>query len=590
MAPAVEKPTHRSVSDSNIVPIYDREPIKNSPYLPEIMEKLNTIFGMRQFRKNQLEVITATLDGRDVLVLMPTGGGKSLCYQLPAICQTGKTRGVTVVISPLLALMRDQEQSLLSKGIDVVNFSSDQSDEANSDSWAKLNGRNKPSIMYVTPEKLESSSKMKNTLQRVYEQGQLARFVIDEAHVISSWGRNFRTAYKNLDSLRRHYPTVPIMALTATANSKTRRDIIDRLGIQGCEVLLQSFNRPNLHYSVRPKSGKTIVCDIATYIKSRHSGETGIIYCLSRDKCEEVAKELRDKYNLRARHFHAKMNSDDKQRTQKGWQDGDFEIIVATIAFGMGIDKHDVRFVIHHTLSRSLDSYAQETGRAGRDGLPSDCLLFYSSQDVNAIMSQIRNDKDLTPDVAQLQIDELWQMSYFCQNDVDCRRKELMAFFDQVFDPRDCHKSCNNCVEVKELKQENLTRQASDAVRLLQMMLRRDTHISHTLCVAAFRGSKSSDVTKKGFDGLSPFGAGKDLPAKLVQRLFAHLYSRRAFSQEPQSNGMWNSNYMQVSMKHIRRWVCHEPAVARRKSGCLLKRQRGSGDVSRCQYFRFVVG
>ncbi|TFK55354.1 ATP-dependent DNA helicase [Heliocybe sulcata] len=513
------------------------------------MEKLVSVFDMKKFRKNQLEAITATLSGRDVLVLMPTGGGKSLCYQLPAICQTGKTRGVTVVLSPLLALMRDQEQSLLSKGIDVVNLSSDQSDEANSDAWKKVSSRKKPSIMYVTPEKLESSGRLRNALANLYEEGELARFVVDEAHVISSWGKSFRTAYASLGSLRRSYPDVPIMALTATANQKTRLDIMGKLGIRECEVLLQSFNRPNLHYSVRPKS-RDVVHDIATYIKSRHARETGIIYCLSRNKCEEVAMELKEKYGLRARHYHAALDKADRQRVQKAWQDGEFEIIVATIAFGMGIDKRDaVRFVIHQTMSRSLDCYAQETGRAGRDGLPSDCVLFYSGQDVALIQQQIRNEDSLPREVAQLQIHELWQMADFCQNDVDCRRQELMAFFDQVFDPKDCHSSCDNCVQVKELKRENFTQQAQEVVRLLQLMLEQEKRVTQTLCIAVYRGSKIADVTKRGFDQLPLFGAGKALPANLIHRLFSHLYFKGVFIQEAVTIATWTNYYMQVSMR-----------------------------------------
>ncbi|EPQ58525.1 ATP-dependent DNA helicase [Gloeophyllum trabeum ATCC 11539] len=520
------------------------------------MAKLSSVFGMKTFRQNQQKAIITTMDGRDVLVLMPTGGGKSLCYQLPAICQTGKTRGVTFVISPLLALMSDQVQSLMQKGIDVVCFSSDQSDETNTEAWRKLTGKRKPALAYVTPEKLESSDKMRDTMRRLYDNKELARFVIDEAHVISSWGRNFRTAYKHLDRLRRDYPDVPIMALTATANKKTRKDIIDRLGIGNCEVLLQSFNRPNLHYTVRHKrKGKLGIEDMATFIKSEHPNETGIIYSNSRDKCEEVAKELREKYGLRAKHFHAKMHNEDKRRVQKGWQDGEFEIIVATIAFGMGIDKRDVRFVIHYSLSKSLDAYAQETGRAGRDGQPSDCVLYYGSSDVNTLINQIRGDEDLSQEDKRLQINEVWQMAYYCLNDVDCRRAQLLAFFDQPFDPKDCDASCNNCVEPKELKQEDVTRQATNAVKLLQSMLEREAHITQALCVNTLRGSKSAEVTKKDFDKLPLHGSAADMPMNQVQRLFTLLYCLSAFDIHTVSNGNWNYEYMKVPVKSL--LYCH---------------------------------
>jgi hypothetical protein len=338
----------------------DRTDQTATPYYAEIMRVLKEVFGFHSFRKHQLEAINATLAGRDVFVLMPTGGGKSLCFQCPAACRGGKTRGVTVVVSPLIALMQDQVKTLESKGVDVVLWNSENTSDDVYEIKQRLLADKKPAMVYVTPEKLKESYALKGVLARLYRDAELARFVIDEAHCISSWGRDFRDAvsshcpnhtfynaifvvqYMALDSLREDYPEVPIMALTATAKRNVVDDIVHRLKMQDPVILKESFNRSNLHYDVRPKP-KNVLEEIAAFIKSRYPNKCGIIYALSRNSCEEIAKDLREKHGLKAKHYHAKMNSQDKRTTQTDWKSGRCDIIVATVRVIHLVQPHAIK-------------------------------------------------------------------------------------------------------------------------------------------------------------------------------------------------------------------------------------------------------
>ncbi|KAF9810825.1 hypothetical protein IEO21_06773 [Rhodonia placenta] len=435
-----------------------------------IMRKLKDVFGLSGFRTNQLEAITAALDGKDVFLLMPTGGGKSLCYQLPAVCSSGTTKGVTVVISPLRSLMTDQVESLQAKNVDVVYFSSDQSRDESDEVQHRLrsNGQ-KPSLLYLTPEKIKHSDALKRDLTDLYESKMLARFVVDEAHCISSWGRQFRDSYGALAYLRKTFPDVPIMALTATATGEAKNDIIAHLGIRGCIELTQSFNRPNLNYEVRLKK-KKVTDEIVDFIVTKHKNESGVIYCSSKVKCEEVAKNLRDKYGLKARHYHAGLDDRDRTVTMQEWKRGDFKIIVATIALGMGIDKGNVRFVIHYAMPSSLEGYYQETGRAGRDGKPADCILYYSGSDAHPVWRRI-NEESIPETEKEKQRDTFRRVIQFCVNNVDCRRRQVLGFFGEVFDSASCRKGCDNCRDTTDIEKKDMRKAAVDIINLAKSMI-----------------------------------------------------------------------------------------------------------------------
>ncbi|KIJ34636.1 hypothetical protein M422DRAFT_181782 [Sphaerobolus stellatus SS14] len=509
------------------------------------MRKLREVFKLDSFRPNQLEAILATLSGKDVFVLMPTGGGKSLCYQLPGVCEDGTSRGVTIVVSPLIALMVDQVQHLLRKGVDAILFNSDQGQDVSREARSRLMSRgSKPKLVYVTPEKLHRSEDFRSILARLYTNGELARFVIDEAHCVSTWGRDFRESYQDLDRLRVQYPKTPIMALTATANEQVMMDVIDRLGIQGCTLLKQSFNRPNLFYDVRPKSPKTVLQEIYDFINQKHRGQTGIIYCLSRNKCEEVAKTLREQYKLRARHYHAHLSVEDKNRTQASWQSGECQIIVATIAFGMGID---IRFVIHHSLPKSLDAYYQETGRAGRDGQPATCLLFYTYADTKILFKLIQESETSSAEEKKRQEDAVRAVVQYCSNESDCRRVQVLRHFNQAFDSKDCRKRCNNCADGATYIEEDATEMAAKAIKLVREILALDTSVTKLHCLDVFRGANIKTIRDKNHDRISLFGAGSSLSREQGERIFNHLLWVGAFREVTVANRAgWNTMYLQV--------------------------------------------
>ncbi|CAE6433277.1 unnamed protein product [Rhizoctonia solani] len=530
------------------IPTQVEEEQSTSIYKDEIMDKLKSVFGLESFRTNQARAVDAAMSGQDVFVLMPTGGGKSLCYQLPAVCTTGRTRGVTFVVSPLKSLMIDQVRQLKDKGIDVIMFSSDQSAKASREARTRLVTKGtKPSLVYVTPEKLEMSGDMRNILDNLMRQGQLARFVIDEAHCVSTWGRDFREAYQGLGFLRQSYPGIPIMALTATANAKVRHDVIAKLGITDCVELVQSFNRPNLHYEVR-KKGKGVVTDIANYIRAYHHEQTGVIYCLSRAKCEDVARELRERHGISARHYHAAMTVNDKSETQAAWISGECSVIVATIAFGMGIDKPDVRFVIHHQIPMSLSGYYQETGRAGRDGKPAQCILYYNYMDKTSMERMIeqggKDGKPLSPEEQQRQKDDIRQVIQYCQNTMDCRRSQVLAYFSEQFNPLHCFKTCDNCVNSEGMRNEDMTELACMALELVQSVA--VSRPTMNQAVDAFKGSKSKALREKGWDRSPMFGKGLEYSRETVERLFQHLVAADALREELYQNKMGYSNSFMV--------------------------------------------
>ena len=390
---------------------------------------LRQYFGYTSFRPLQEEIIRDVLAKKDVFVLMPTGGGKSICYQLPALLM----EGVTVVVSPLISLMKDQVDSLEANGIAAACLNSTQNARETRDVKAAFL-ENKLKILYVAPERLM----MPGTFSFL-KKGKISLFAIDEAHCISEWGHDFRPEYRKLKLLRdpkTGFPDVPIIALTATATERVRKDIISQLNLAISPEkgpYIASFNRSNLYYEVRPK--KETFSEITDYLR-KHRGEAGIIYCQSRNSVESLAKKL-NVAGFRALPYHAGLSDRERTRNQDLFIKDDVEIIVATIAFGMGIDKSNVRFVIHYDLPKNLESYYQETGRGGRDGSPCECILFFSRGDrfkIDYFISQKTNEKE--KDISLLQ---LRQMVAYCEGN-KCRRQTLIEYFR-----RNSSGYCGNC-------------------------------------------------------------------------------------------------------------------------------------------------
>ncbi|GAA5952535.1 hypothetical protein JCM3765_002199 [Sporobolomyces pararoseus] len=515
-------------------------PRKVHPWTSDVNKALRQRFGLTKFRANQEAAINATLSGRDVFVLLPTGGGKSLCFQLPAVVSSGTTKGVTIVVSPLLSLISDQTKSLIEKDIPVVFLNSTM--PATDKKFAMDCLRYDPPqtcLAYVTPEQIVNSAQFRGILSDLHRRGQLARFVLDEAHCISSWGHDFRPDYKQMGSLKRDFPDIPLIALTATANPRVKTDVMTNLAMVNPVVLSQSFNRANLRYYVKKKD-KGFMQDMADFIKMNHRGECGIIYCSSKKQCEDTAAKLRSDFKIPAQHYHAGMDKNDRIRVQESWQAGKVHVICATIAFGMGIDKADVRFVIHHSLSQSLEAYYQETGRAGRDGMNSVCVLYYSYGDTKLLMRLI-DEGDGTPEQKEHNRANLRRVVQFCMNETDCRRTQVLAYFGEQFPKEQCHKTCDNCMSPKNVEMRDVGELASAAVRIVSA-IEREKGVTMLYAIDVFRGSKIAKIVSNGHDQLADAGAGANIDRGDCERLFQLLFSEQILGERYERNGLGFTN------------------------------------------------
>ncbi|GAA4100360.1 DNA helicase RecQ [Mucilaginibacter panaciglaebae] len=467
-----------------------------------LAQALQKYFGYSEFRHEQEAIINMLLSGKDVLALMPTGGGKSLCYQLPAVM----LEGLTIVISPLIALMKDQVDALNLAGIPAAFLNSSQSAGEQNEIIAQLN-RNHIKLLYLAPERLfGSGNKLVDFLRSLPVA--VAQIAIDEAHCISHWGHDFRPEYLMLAGLKDHFPNIPVIALTATADKQTRKDILDKLDLKNPAIFISSFNRANITYRVNPK--RESFDQLLDFLNERRD-ESGIIYCLSRKSTEALAENLRAR-GYAADAYHAGLDNNIKARNQEAFLRDELKIIVATIAFGMGINKSNVRYVVHMDLPKNIEGYYQETGRAGRDGLASSALLFYSPGDVLKLKGFVAVDGD--PKQTQIMLSKLDDMAKYCQLPT-CRRKYLLNYFDEAA-PDHCG-SCDVCLsEITKFDGTLIAQKALSAVFRLK------ERFGAGYVIDFLRGSKNEKIRQEHKE-LKTYGVGQDVSKADWQRYIREL-------------------------------------------------------------------
>ncbi len=460
-------------------------------------------FGYDQFRPLQREIISDALVGRDVLVLMPTGGGKSLCFQLPALTR----QGLTIVVSPLISLMKDQVDALQTSGIPATYLNSTLDRQGAVARWRGLH-RGEYRMLYVAPERL-----MLDTFLERAVNWNIAQFAIDEAHCISEWGHDFRPEYRELKKLRTHFPDVPMMALTATATERVRADIVKQLKLREPRCYVASFNRSNLTYRVVPKAAPYE--QLLTFIRSR-SNDSGIVYCASRKSAESLARNLTED-GVSAKTYHAGLTSAARTKNQEAFLRDDVRVVTATIAFGMGINKPNVRFVVHYDLPKNLESYYQETGRAGRDGLPSECVLLFSASDVAKQLHFIDEKSESEARIARTQ---LQQMVHYAETR-ECRRVTLLRYFGEEYTKPSCE-GCDNCLTPRETFDGTIPAQKFlSCVHRIHAKSGLGFGLNHIVDV--LRGADTEAIRQRSHNELSTYGIGRELKRDAWQAIGREL-------------------------------------------------------------------
>src|SRR5213595_45804 len=469
----------------------------------DLSATLKKHFGYDEFRPLQREIIQDALAGRDVFVLMPTGGGKSLCFQLPALLRNG----LTIVVSPLISLMKDQVDALQTSGIPATYLNSTLDRDESKARWRGLH-RGEYRMLYVAPERLMLETFLERALN-----WRIAQFAIDEAHCISEWGHDFRPEYRDLKKLREHFPDAPVMALTATATERVRADIVKQLKLREPRCYVASFNRPNLAYRVVPKAAPYE--QLLQFIRSRPN-DSGIVYCASRKSVDSLARNLNED-GISAKPYHAGLTSSERTKHQEAFLRDDVRVITATIAFGMGINKPNVRFVVHYDLPKNLESYYQETGRAGRDGLPSECVLLFSASDVAKQLHFIDEKSESEARIARAQ---LQQMVHYAETR-ECRRVTLLRYFGEEYTKPSCE-GCDNCLTPRETFDGTIAAQKFlSCVHRIHAKSGFGFGLNHIADV--LRGADTEAIRQPSHNELSTYGIGRELKRDAWQAIGREL-------------------------------------------------------------------
>ncbi|XP_037793066.1 ATP-dependent DNA helicase Q1-like [Penaeus monodon] len=479
---------------------------KDFPWSEELKEKLQSVFKIPKLRAHQLPTMNATMSKVDAILIMPTGGGKSLCYQLPALV----TKGVTLVVSPLVSLIEDQLMGLKELGVEakMLNASCTK-EEVNAVHFAMTDPKSPLKLLYVTPEKLAKSKRFMAKLQKMHEMGRFARLAIDEVHCCSQWGHDFRPDYKFLGIMRKMFPGTPILGLTATATSRVVNDVQKILDIQGCLLLKASFNRPNLIYQVRQKSSSQKECndEIQNLLEGEFRGQSGIIYTMTIKDAEELAKDLRAR-GIKVAPYHAQLEPEARTQIHRRWVENKYQLVVATIAFGMGIDKPDVRFVIHHCISKSMENFYQESGRAGRDGKPAKCIIFWRFADLSRQSTMVFTE--------QTGLENLYGLISYCIDTYRCRRNIIAEHFDERWEASDCRGMCDHCQDPREVKKVDVTKYGEQLVHILTNAASLKERLTGPKLVDALLGKGPTKLRVKG-------PAEKELNRERAESLIAFL-------------------------------------------------------------------